>query len=192
MYMCMCIYVFTICIYTYTFYIYSYVRVPRIVARVCRTYVISGESARSRKVNCVYWPVASGKAKRREAPPRTTSGSINGDASKRDWKCPSSFCCDAVAVAIAARIPKKGTRIGKTQRACWETHLAVWSGWVSLRFVRLALGVADADSSLSNTSLSLYDSNRTESVSVTFLNKNHRFLSKNASNRENGVLFSAT
>jgi len=40
--------------YMYLYIIYSYVRVPRVAARVCHTYVISGESARSRKVDRVY------------------------------------------------------------------------------------------------------------------------------------------
>lgn len=69
MYIRMCVLV-RVCIYVIYMYvriIRSYIRVPRVA--VCRTYVMSWESlfacsrVSPRKVNCVYWPVASGKAR---------------------------------------------------------------------------------------------------------------------------------
>jgi len=101
----MCIYVFTIiCIRVPIHFIYNYVRVPRIVARVCRTYVISGrvyplaQSELCRILTCCLW---KGEKKNARLPPRTTSGSINGDATKRETERVRRRFCYYEAVGIA-------------------------------------------------------------------------------------------
>ena len=131
-----------------------------------------------------------------------TRGSAKNDEQKHQRRCDEERLKGSVvrsvmklsSLPIAAWIPKKGMRIiGKARRARFlgVTHLAIWSGWISLRFVHLALGVADADPSLPSTSLSLYDSNCAESLNATFyfIKTSKVFIKKNASNRENGIFF---
>lgn len=100
--------------YMYLYIIYSYIRVPRVVARVCRTYVISGVCPLAQSglcvLTCCLW---KGEKTRNSA--ESDERKHHGDATKRDRKkSPSSSCCQVVVVVVA-RFRKK-TRIGKEAR----------------------------------------------------------------------------